>query len=58
MNRTVILWSIALFFGCSLLFRAVGDATTGASRGVAFLIQVGVLVVVIAIVVVVARKRL
>ncbi len=58
MNRTIVLWSIALFFGCSILFRAVGEATTDLSRGVAFAIQVGVLVVVVALVVGVAKRRL
>ncbi len=57
MNRTLVMWSIALFFGCSILFRAVGDATTDLSRGAAFAIQVGVLVVVVALVVAIARRR-
>ena len=57
MDRKIVLWSIALFFGCSILFRAVADATVGTSKGLAFAVQAGVLVVVIAIVVGVARRR-
>ncbi|HEY0345759.1 MAG TPA: hypothetical protein VGC59_13985 [Solirubrobacteraceae bacterium] len=57
MNRKLILWSIALFFGCSILFRAVADATVGTSKGVAIAVQAAVLVLVIAIVVGVARRR-
>ena len=57
MNRKIILWSIALFFGCSILFRAVADATVGSSKGVAFGVQAAVLVLVIAIVVGVAKRR-
>jgi hypothetical protein len=57
MNRKLILWSIALFFGCSILFRAVADATVGTSKGVAFAVQAAVLVLVVAIVVGLARRR-
>jgi hypothetical protein len=53
----IVLWSIALFFGCSILFRAVADATVGSSKGVAFGVQAAVLVLVIAIVVGVVRRR-
>jgi hypothetical protein len=53
----IVLWSIALFFGCSILFRAVADATVGSSKGVAFGVQAAVLALVIAIVVGVVRRR-
>jgi hypothetical protein len=56
-NGKIILWSIALFFGCSILFRAVADATVGSSKGVAIAVQAAVLVLVIAIVVGIARRR-
>jgi uncharacterized membrane protein HdeD (DUF308 family) len=56
-DKKIILWSIALFFGCSILFRAVADATVGTSKGVAFAVQAGVLVLVIAVVVAVVKRR-
>jgi uncharacterized membrane protein HdeD (DUF308 family) len=56
-DKKIILWSIALFFGCSILFRAVADATVGTSKGVAFAVQLGVLALVIAIVVYVVKRR-
>jgi hypothetical protein len=56
-NGKLILWSVALFFGCSILFRAVADATVGSSKGVAIGVQAAVLVLVIAIVVGVAKRR-
>jgi hypothetical protein len=56
-NGKIVLWSVALFFGCSILFRAVADATVGTSKGVAFAVQAAVLVLVIAIVVGVVRRR-
>ena len=57
MSGKIVLWSIALFFGCSILFRAVADATVGSSKGVAFGVQAAVLVLVLAIVVGVVRRR-
>jgi hypothetical protein len=56
-DKKIILWSIALFFGCSILFRAVADATVGTSKGVAFAVQAAVLVLVIAGVVAVVKRR-
>lgn len=56
-DKKLILWSVVLFFGCSILFRAVGDATVGTSKGVAFAVQVAVLVFVIAAVVAVVKRR-
>jgi hypothetical protein len=56
-DKKILLWSVALFFGCSILFRAVADATVGTSRGVALAVQAGVLVLVIAIVVAVVKRR-
>lgn len=57
MDRKIILWSIALFFGCSILFRAAAEATVGSGRGVSFAVQAGVLVVVVAVIVVIAKRR-
>jgi uncharacterized membrane protein HdeD (DUF308 family) len=56
-DKKIILWSIALFFGCSILFRAVADATVGTSKGTGLAVQVGVLVLVIAVVVAVVKRR-
>jgi hypothetical protein len=56
-DKKIILWSIALFFGCSILFRGVADATVGSSKGVAFAVQSAVLVFVIAVVVAVVKRR-
>jgi hypothetical protein len=56
-DKKIILWSIVLFFGCSILFRAVADATVGTSKGVAFAVQASVLVLVIAGVVAVVKRR-
>ena len=57
MDKKIILWSIALFFGCSILFRAVADATVGTSKSTALAVQAAVLVLVIAAVVAVVKRR-
>jgi hypothetical protein len=56
-DKKIILWSIALFFGCSILFRAVADATVGTSKSTALAVQAAVLVLVIAAVVAVVKRR-
>jgi uncharacterized membrane protein HdeD (DUF308 family) len=56
-DRKIILWSIALFFGCSILFRVVGDATVGSGKGVSLAVQAGVLVLLIAVIIVIAKRR-
>jgi hypothetical protein len=56
-DKKIILWSIALFFGCSILFRAVADATSSMSKGTELAVQVAVLVLVIVVVVAVNKRR-
>jgi len=56
-DRKIILWSIALFFGCSILFRAIDEAAAGSGTGVSLGIQAGVMVVIVAVIVVIARRR-
>jgi len=56
-QRKQILWTIALFFGCSILFRAIDAAAKGSAKGVSIGIQAAVLCVIILTIVLVARKR-
>jgi hypothetical protein len=56
-RRKIILWSIALFFGCSILFQAIHAATAGSGRGVSLVIQVAALAVIVVVILVIARKR-
>ena len=55
MDRKIILWSVALFFGCSILFRAIDAAVSDATTSLA--IQGAVLVVIIAAIVLINRRR-
>jgi subtilase family serine protease len=56
-DRKIILWSIALFFGCSILFRAIDAATAGSSRSVSLTVQAAVLAVIVLVILVIARRR-
>jgi Ca2+/H+ antiporter len=55
LDRKIILWSLALFFGCSILFGAIKSTTT--SAGLALAIQAAVALALIAVVVLVWRKK-
>jgi hypothetical protein len=56
-QRSIILWSIALFFGCTLVFRAIDAATSGSGRGVSLAIQAAALVVIMLAILVISRRR-
>jgi hypothetical protein len=56
-NRKLILWSVALFFGSFILFQAVHDATAGQSAGIRIAAQAGALVLLLVGVVAVAKRR-
>lgn len=56
MNWKIILWSIALFIGSGLLFRAIADATTSSPRSVTVAIQAAALVAIVGAVVLIVRR--
>jgi hypothetical protein len=56
-DRKIILWSLVLFFGCSILFRGIDALAGDSGSGVSLAIQAGVLVVIVAAIVLIARKR-
>lgn len=57
MDWKIIAWSIALFFGSGVLFRAIADATSESPRGVTVAIQVAALAIIIGAVVLIVRRR-
>ena len=57
MDRTAVLWTLTVFFGASLLFRVLNQATAGSPAGVRVAVQVGALAVVLAAVVLFVRWR-
>jgi len=56
-DKKLILWSIALFFGCTILFKAVHDLTAAQSAGTRAAAQVAALVLILVIVMTVAKRR-
>jgi hypothetical protein len=55
--RKQILWTVTLFFGCSILFWAINKAASGSGRAVSLGIQSAVLVAIVAAIVLVSRRR-
>jgi hypothetical protein len=53
----IVSWSVVLFFGSWLVFRAIADATSGSSPLVTFGAQAAALAIIIWVVVLVMRKR-
>jgi hypothetical protein len=56
-DKKIILWSIALFFGSYILFQAVHDATAGQSTGVRAAAQAGALILLLVVVITLAKRR-
>jgi hypothetical protein len=56
-QRKIILWSIALFFGCSILFRAIDSAVGDANKVTSLAIQLAVLLAIIGAIVLISRRR-
>ena len=48
MQRSTVLWTLVVFFGASIIFRAIRIATEDESPGVTLAIAIGALVLMIA----------
>ncbi len=57
MDRNALLWTLVLFFGCSLVFGALRNATEGEPLGLRLGVQVAALALIIAAVVAVVKRR-
>jgi DMSO reductase anchor subunit len=57
MNTNTLMWTIALFFGCSIAFAAIRRLTQDQGAAVTLLAQVAALVVIIGAVVFIVRRR-
>ncbi len=57
MDKKILLWSVTLFFGSLILFNGVASATSGTSTGVKLVAQVAVLILILAVVVTVVKRR-
>ena len=57
MDKKIILWSLVLFFGCSIVFRAIDDAASSGGKGLSLGIQALVMVAIIGVVVLIVRRK-
>ena len=57
-NRDSVLWTIVVFFGASILFAAIRNATQDESTGVSLAIQLVAGLVLVAAIVVFVRRRM
>ena len=57
MDRKTILWCVTVFFGASLTFQIINSATQDSSDGVSLALQAVALVLMIAAIVLIVRRR-
>ena len=57
MDRNSLLWTLVVFFGASIMFAAIRNATNDESAGVQLAAQLAAGAVVVAAIVVVVRRR-
>jgi hypothetical protein len=56
-DRNTVLWTLVLFFGASLMFATIRDATRGEGIGVALFAQLAAGLLLIAVIAVYVRRR-
>jgi hypothetical protein len=56
-NRTTALWTLVLFFGASIMFAAIRNATRGEGTGLSLAAQLAAGLVLIGAIVVFVRRR-
>jgi hypothetical protein len=56
MDRNSVLWALVVFFGASLLFAAIRNATEGEGTGVALGVQLLAGAVLVGVIVLVVRR--
>ena len=56
-DRRMILWTLVVFFGASLVFNVIQDATRGEPVGVTLALEAVALVAIVAALVLITRRR-
>jgi hypothetical protein len=56
-ERNTVLWTLVLFFGASLMFATIRDATRGDGIGVALAAQVAAGLLLVAVIVLYVRRK-
>jgi hypothetical protein len=57
MDRNTLLWTLVVFFGASIMFAAIRNATRDEGAGVQLLAQVGAGAIVVGAIVLFLRRR-
>ena len=57
MDRNTLLWTLVVFFGASIMFGAIGNATSDEGTGVRVAAQLGAGLLLVGVVVLVFRRR-
>ena len=57
MDRNTLLWTLVVFFGASIMFAAIRNATEDESAGVQLLVQLAAALLVVGVIVLVVRRR-
>lgn len=57
MNRDMVVWTLVAFFGASVAFRAIIDATEGQSLLVTLALEVLAFAVIVGVIVLIVRRR-
>ena len=57
MDRDTVLWTLVVFFGASILFAAIRNATEGEGVGVSLVIQLAAGLLLVGAIVVFMRRR-
>jgi hypothetical protein len=56
-NRETVLWTLVLFFGASIMFGAIRNATEDEGAGLSLVIQLGAGLLLIGAVILFVRRR-
>jgi hypothetical protein len=56
-ERNTVLWTLVLFFGASLMFATIRDATRGDGTGVALAAQLAAGLLLVAVIVIYVRRK-
>jgi hypothetical protein len=56
-DRNTVLWTLVLFFGASLMFATIRDATRGEGIGIALAAQLAAGLLLIAVIVLYVKRR-
>ena len=57
MDRNTLLWTLVVFFGASIMFAAIGNATSDESAGVRLAVQLAAGLLLVGAIVLFMRRR-